>query len=277
VMHQTEPPKRRRAIWRWFSRPNTRISRLETTIEDFRHEPASRELVAGGERTRDAAGQLLDEAQTFQRAGNRGAGWAILHGSQRLALLSYADDDLAALVTSLRNECQHKLRGWRRTATSEHLGCPGFKPRRTDVQQAMKILHEDSNNTYHKLELVGQQLRLLTPSLLIALLLLAGVVGYGKYDIGALEPRDLLMVMLLGALGGALSAVRSMASGSARGISESLSAAPITSLRPLIGASAAPESPCSCKQASENSVTARRSRCSRPRLPQASARSGSLA
>ncbi|HYN82287.1 MAG TPA: hypothetical protein VES88_12350 [Gemmatimonadaceae bacterium] len=62
---------------------------------------------------------------------------------------------------------------------------------------------------------------------------------YGKYDLGELQPPDLWMVMLLGALGGALSAVRSTSGGSDRKIPESRFAAPITFLRPIIGASAA--------------------------------------
>lgn len=239
MAQQLKPVKRRRWLSRLFSRPNARLRRLDTAIQDFRRELANRPLLPGAQQQRDAALKMLDDAEAFQKAGNLESGWAILHGSQRDAVLSYTDDDLNALVTSLRNECQDKLRGWRRTAASELLGKCGSTPRRGDVQQAMKTLHEHSDNTYHKLELVLEQLRVLRPILFIALLLLAGIVVYAKYDIGELQPGDLLMVMLLGALGGALSAVRSTAGGSSQKIPDSLFAAPITLLRPLIGAAAA--------------------------------------
>src|SRR5439155_12067105 len=127
--------------WPWLSRllsrPNARLRRLDTAIQDFRCELANRELLLGAEGRRKDASEMLKAAEAFQKANNLESGWAILHGSQRVAVLSYTDDDLNALVTSLRNECDDKLRGWRRSATSELLGKSGAMPRRGEIQQAM--------------------------------------------------------------------------------------------------------------------------------------------
>ena len=227
----------------WFSglrsRPDPGVRRLDTAIHDYRRELASRALLPGAEPARDKALGFVEHAKSFAKPESVETGWTILHVAQRTAIASYTDEDLDALATSLRNECEEKLRGWRRAATSEQLGKAGVRPRRQDVQEALKILHEQSDNTYHKLSLVREQLRLLLPTLLAALLVLVGIVVYGKYDIGLLQPGDLLMVMLLGALGGALSAVRATTNSSEGRIPDRLFASPITFLRPIVGATAA--------------------------------------
>jgi len=218
---------------------DARMRRLKTAIEDSRRDLGTRAVLPGTEDVRSMVEDAAREADFFANAGNLDTGWALLHTAQRAAVLTYVDADVAALVKSLRSECEEKLRGWRRNAASELLGKPGTVPTRQDVQQAMKTLHENSDNVYHGIDLVREQLRLLAPILFVALLTLAIVLFARWYKIGELEPADLLMIMLVGALGGALSAVRSTAGGRERKIPERLFSSPITLLRPIIGAAAA--------------------------------------
>jgi hypothetical protein len=246
VAEQVAKPRARSRLSRtrsWLSqlssRPGPRRRRLETAIVESRRELASRQRRPGTDGVRDTALSFVTEAEGLLKENRLDAGWAVLHLAQRTAIQSYLDEDVQAVVISLRNECDEKLRGWRRSATADQLGKAGSTPSRENVQQAMKTLHEHSDNTYHKLDLIHDQLRVLGPTLLVALVVFAAAVVYGKYDIGELKAGDLLMVMLLGALGGALSAVRATSKGSERKIPDRLFAAPVTLLRPIVGATAA--------------------------------------
>ncbi|HKW49584.1 MAG TPA: hypothetical protein VJN70_19160 [Gemmatimonadaceae bacterium] len=228
-----------KSVVHFFWGPDARLQRLDTSIADFDRDFTSRATRADADAVgRNVRGFLMD-AHSAWKADQLDKGWALLHNAQRTAISSYIDEDVSALVPALRGECDEKLRGWRRSSASELLGKPGTQPSRQNVQQAMKLLHEDSDNTYHKLELVREQLRLLVPILVVALLVFAAAVTFGQYRIGELQATDMLLIMLLGALGGALSAVRSTAGSRDRKIPERLFASPITFLRPLIGAVAA--------------------------------------
>lgn len=184
--------------------------------------------------------RLLGKASDAARRADLDGGWALLLEVERSELPGYSEGELAARVVSLRNEAGEKLRGWRRAAASELLGAEdGHMPGLDEVQEAIRIRNEHFHNQYHKLELLREQLRILAPILVAALVLFAAIVGIRGFVIGQLAGRDVVLVMLLGALGGALSGVRSLAGDKHRKIPERLYDWPVTLMRPVVGAAAA--------------------------------------
>jgi hypothetical protein len=186
----------------------------------------------------DCLERLLQKAEDAYRREDLGRAWSLLLEAQRSEIEALSDEQRQAKAIALRAEAGDKLRDWRKEAVLKLLdGTPGASV--DELKEATQLRNEHFNNQYHKLDLAREQLMFLGPILLVALVSLLAVVGLGLIQIRDLDWLDLLTLMILGALGGALSAVRSLAGRPDRRIPDQLADRPVTALRPLLGAAAA--------------------------------------
>jgi hypothetical protein len=187
--------------------------------------------------------ELLKRAEDAYRGKDLNGGWSLLLEAQRSEIGALDDEQRHARAIALRAEAGKKLPEWRKAAAAELLqGKEGESVHR--IKEATLVRNEHFHNQYHKLDLARQQIIILTTILFAALTSLVAVVGLGLFRIGELRTGDLgwldlVTVMLLGAVGGALSAVRSLTGRPERRIPEELADWPVTALRPLLGAAAA--------------------------------------
>lgn len=205
--------------------------------------------------------------------------WDCLQQFDREMVALLSDEERTALWHSIKPEARRKLEGWRKdaaevliTAIGENAGTvarpaanPAAGSRTTHIdafvaegpqrlpppssallQELMKHLHTQAQNTYHKIDL----LRKLLPWLLV--LLAATVVGvvYLSYRgmLGSLggdiDGQDVFVVLFVGALGGTLGGILSMSLAIGRGdmaqrIPELRLSRLLLAIRPLLGAVAA--------------------------------------
>jgi hypothetical protein len=230
---------RKRTVGPIVLRGSARLRRLTTAIATRRAVIQERAVLRGSQVKSNASTRLLDSAVERQTEGDLEGGWAFLHAAEREEIVNFSDEEFRALVDWLRNEASQKLRGWRRSTASELLGRPGTLPPRANAQDAMRLIHEHSDNQYHKLDLLAEQLGVMTPILLLMLAAFAVIVAIGGVSIGQLGWRDWVALMITGSIGGALSAVRSLGGKQDDKIPDRLFAWPITLLRPALGAAAA--------------------------------------
>jgi hypothetical protein len=220
-------------------RGSARLRRLTTAIVTRRAVIEERAVMRGAPVKSTASTRLLDSAVERQNRGDLEGGWAFLHAAEREEIVNFTDEEFRAIVDWLRNEASEKLRGWRRSTASDLLGKPGTLPPRANAQDAMQLIHEHSDNQYHKLDLLAEQLGVMTPILLLMLVVFTVIVAIGGFSLGQLGWREWVAVMVTGSIGGALSAVRSLGGKRDDKIPDRLFAWPITLLRPALGAAAA--------------------------------------
>lgn len=184
---------------------------------------------------------MLNNADQALRQSDLNSGWSFLLEAERIEIAALTDPQRDARAVALRTEVADKLREWRRNAALELLGdgAAGRRASVDEVKEAIRIRNESSHNQYHKLDLTREQLKLLGWVLLAVLVGLVLVARFGVFPIGKLDWIHLVTLMILGALGGSLSGVRSLAGRRDRKIPDQLSDWPITALRPLLGAAAA--------------------------------------
>jgi hypothetical protein len=180
---------------------------------------------------------LLETAEQSLKAGGLNLGWGLVHEAERAEIGALDDPQLKARVIALRHEAAAKLREWRQKAALELLGHVGKNPPTADeVREALRVRNEHFENQYYKIKVSRLQLLVLGVALLVTLVTLLFVLWRSGSTIGDLGWLEFLRVMLAGALGGALSAVRSLGGGGGRKIPDQLADWPITAMRPLLGA-----------------------------------------
>jgi hypothetical protein len=184
---------------------------------------------------------LLKKAEDAYRRNDLNSAWSLLLEAQRSEIGALSPEQRKARAVALRAEAEVKLPDWRKRAVLKLLDDKDDKAEVTadQLNEATQLRNEHSHNQYHKLDLAREQLVFLMPILVVALVGLLAVVGRGLIQIRDLDWLDLLTLMILGALGGALSAVRSLAGRPDRRIPDQLADRPVTALRPLLGAAAA--------------------------------------
>jgi hypothetical protein len=217
-----------------------RTERLKDAVDAYRARIEPR--VQAGTPSQKAAYEecesLLTKAKQSLDEGGLNLGWSLAHEAERAEIGGLDDPQLKARVIALRNEVAEKLREWRRKAALELLGDNGGKnpPTADEVREALRVRNEHFENLYYKIKVSRLQLLVLGVALLVTLVTLLFVLWRSSSMIGDLGWLEFLRVMLAGALGGALSAVRSLGGGGGRKIPEQLADWPITAMRPLLGA-----------------------------------------
>jgi 8-oxo-dGTP pyrophosphatase MutT (NUDIX family) len=202
----------------------------------------------------DSARHSLEVAETALLRGDRDSGWGALHDAERLIVFGMSNAELLARAATLREETRAKLKGWRASATARLFASvaladwvkPPYSLKVNEhdllqqvVVQALAVLHEESDNRYHRLRLVSEQLQFLVGA---SAILLTAVLGFSfwlagpdsPFRIGCLGP-----VALAGALGGVISAMFQLSRVGEARIPDALMHGLITSGRPLVGAACA--------------------------------------
>jgi hypothetical protein len=181
---------------------------------------------------------LLERAKKAYGSNDLHGGWSLLLEAQRNEIGALSDEQRQAKALALRAEAAEKLRGWRKETILKLLsGQAGLSV--DQLKEATQLRNEHFHNQYHKLDLAREQLFVLTGILAAALVGLVVILAGGRLRIGELDWLDLVILMVLGAVGGALSAVRSLTGRPERRIPDQLADWPVTALRPLLGAAAA--------------------------------------
>ena len=191
---------------------------------------------ASAQHALDAASHILESAQSHRADLN--TAWTLVLEADCVLLEALAADELHARVTTLRAEICEKLTGWRQTGALKVLGKSSANPSLADVQEALRTLNEDFNNRYFKFDLLATQI--LQTGVVLLLGLIAALIASAKHLDPLTESAPLLAwSMLLGAIGGALSAARGLTDTSRRRkIPEQLTDTPVTLTRPIVGAAA---------------------------------------
>lgn len=234
--------------YRWWSK-REQLRRLAAEIQRFELRMDSLRKSGGptdarGQRALQEAKGLIRKARWWVDHRAVDAGWPLLLEAYRQELYWMTPVERAAAAKSLRAEAEGKLRGWRKNAFRSLIP-PDDEPGNVDadvLREAMFVLSEDGQNLYRKLGLMSQQIRGL--SIVIGLILIGflAVTGLTEADGQSLSltPTLLSKILMLGALGGAISAVQPLKLASGRmSVPNVLRQAPMTFVRPLVGAGAA--------------------------------------
>ena len=193
----------------------------------------------------------LDLAQTALNRGDVDGGWRAVHDAERFVIFGLTGPELVARAVTLRAETHGKLKGWRYRATeslwnslklpdwqkaSASLGSEQQTQLRQAIVESLKVLNEHSDNLYHRMFLVGKQIKYMV---------LACVVLLISTEIGSLflaPPNSqytwvhLGAIAIAGALGAVASATYQLSRVGEEKIPEALLYGLVTLGRPLVGA-----------------------------------------
>jgi hypothetical protein len=216
----------------------TRSARLRAEIAKREEWIKGRDkrVSAHAQRALDLARSILNSAQARQADLN--AAWTLVMHADCVLLEALTDAELRARATTLREEVDEKLTNWRKKGALRLLKQSAANPSLVDVQEALRMLNEHSDNVYVRFDLLADQILriglVLLASLIVALIASAnGIIPLAAYT------SMLGWSMLLGAIGALLSAARTLSNTSRRQkIPEQLADTPVTLMRPIIGAAA---------------------------------------
>jgi hypothetical protein len=216
-----------RALWRRQLIIDTRIDRLRTVIAQKRAQLGAVEA--------PRAMSLLDQATEHAAAFRVNEAWACVLECDHAMIDAFDAVTLQAQADLIRVEARSKLKDWRGDGVRALLGAAGTPVPPGKVKAALRMLHEDFHNSYFKIDLVAMQIArmaLIGGAIVLAVIALAyiGVPPLGPYA------TDMTWAALLGALGGLLSALRTLTRSVSRKIPAHLAGWPVTLVRPVIGA-----------------------------------------
>ncbi len=216
--------------------------RLASDVEAFEARLEARLERARGQDWAKAVRRHLAAAHKAIAERQISAGYESLLAAERDALPGLSPEERRARLKSLREEADRKLAGsWRGRASKALLGDPRAPVSIAAMQEAMFHVHSKSQNNYHKLDLLRQQLRILAA--ILGLLVLGSIVlaRFGAFDGIATSASELLPIAIFfGLLGGALSAMISVKQTPMKlEIPDSQRSAVIALVRVMIGGAAA--------------------------------------
>lgn len=195
----------------------------------------------------DAGRTLLCAAEMALDENNVDQGWKCFHAAQRMEIFGLEEDELESKAEALRREAADKLSSWRKETVDALLKDEGGRKSKTTkerVYRAALIRDEHFNNRYHKIGLLQSQMKVLSIILFVALGLALLLALYDLLPLGT-DPvtsdwEMVVPVMVFGLLGGAVSALLSLARTSTRSrIPEQIAHNLITLMRVSLGAAVA--------------------------------------
>ncbi len=225
--------------------PQLRRTRLESALATLGKLIAFKEATSElNDSQKKAVGMAKDSHGTANRCFKKHrdeVAWAHCKQAYRFLIWAFDKNDIEAHRRALRREAETKLKSWRREAVLDVLGrdvagSAEIGPAELSLAQFLFDLHYD--NAYFKLEAAAVRIRKLPFFLgaLIVLLIMGSFLGsVGDGDLFLVNPRKILLVMLVGVVGAALSNTLSVL-GVATRIPEFVGEFRSWLVRPLIGA-----------------------------------------
>ena len=256
---------------RWFSRMVTdrldpQLNRLQAKLQSAREQFQCCTRRLDEETTRDPAKisdrwwipsvrRSLEIAQGALERRDLDGGWGAVHEAERFMIFGLKDVELVTRAVSLVAEARNKLGGGWRSQTVEALLAPlnlkeclktggtlNPKERRLlecALVESLGVVNENSDNIYHRMHMVGKQLKILV---VVCAFILAATLG-GSCLLASADSayawENLAAVALAGALGGVVSAMFQLSRVGEAKIPDALLYGLITSGRPLLGAASA--------------------------------------
>jgi putative (di)nucleoside polyphosphate hydrolase len=226
----------------WFKASRVSVERLSSDVEAFETRLQPRLRRAENQEWAKTLRSYLRNAHEAIETRSIGAGYESLLAAERAAVPGLTPAERRARLASLREEASRKLvDSWRGIACEKLLGDGTTPVSSAAMQEAMFHVHTRSQNAYHKLDLLRQQLRILAvilTLLVVGTLLLARI---GALDFAVKNAEVLLpMAVLFGLLGGALSSMITVkGTPPALKIPDAQRSAVVAYVRVLIGGAAA--------------------------------------
>jgi hypothetical protein len=155
-----------------------------------------------------AARDHLRNAQEYWHDGDIEGAWVCLHAAQRTALFGLTKEELRDRQRTLRHEAA-KVSGWRGEAIKELLD----QNRPSSVERlaaAAALRDERAANEYHKIWLLGDELKLLLALCGGGAVVFTPSITFLSQEGGAWNPSMIAGVLLLGLLGAGYSAAQSL-------------------------------------------------------------------
>src|SRR5439155_865717 len=103
--------------------------------------------------------------------------WCSLHAAQRQAIFGLEDAELTDRAMVLMKEAD-KISSWRESAIKKLLSPDNGRPTHSRVSDAMALRDEYSANQYHKISLLGDQLRVVLGICSLASFMLLPIIIY---------------------------------------------------------------------------------------------------
>ena len=194
---------------------------------------------------------FLEKAKDSLQRNRISEGWALVQATERELIKRLESDPERLLLKAeqVRSEADEKLSNWRKKAVRAAISDERIVKKEVNgnsVAEAQRILDEDAGNVYQRIEITRDQLLILLGALLIDLALIVyffeEAISPLLFSAGGLLDSQwkIIGVLLLGALGGALTAIFTIARAGLRGrIPALIGSRLFTFFRPLIGAGSA--------------------------------------
>jgi hypothetical protein len=209
-------PRPHRPGFPWFWSERSDYFRLEREAKSFavelallesRHLPSDRSWISA------AREELTNVSQYLLYKNNVEGGWLSLHAARRHATLALTLEELDIRASILRAEAP-KIASWRGSEMLKLLSCSENKPTVNHIITAMAIRDEYFSNQYHKIWLVGAQLKLLLVSCFVGFLMMVPLLvcstRYPNYSPAPWCYQMVLSVLFFGLLGASFSAAGSL-------------------------------------------------------------------
>jgi hypothetical protein len=240
------PANRRRRL---FGSPES--ERLSSELDEF-----AVELDRNGQLDADwavAARALLERAMAEQAAGRYGSGWSMLNAARREVIESFDAIELEIATQALRLEAGEKLSNWRGPAVeallkpnsdSNDTAQRDVGARKRHLKEARRLLDEHLSNNYWKIDVLRQEAMRAGTALAVVLALTVGALVVRANVADDAEflawPWDVVVVMVLGALGASVSGVLApLSADRARRMPDLRAQTDLGRIRPFVGAGAA--------------------------------------
>lgn len=236
---------------KWLRPP--KYDRLHSAILAFEEEWAMGTLEAQRQAHASKVAELVAAARAELNEGHYHGGWACLQAAVRVRLLCASRPTLRAWATSVAEESESKLTGWRlesarallsvfeneaEDAAKETAPDPALLARVRDVQW---LIDGHSQNIYAKQHVILRRALALLGILFVLVasaIVLIGMSGILIVD-GSGGVLSVLLVAIFGAMGASFSGLRSVFDATSKSVPEIILSGAFTCMRPLIGAAAA--------------------------------------
>lgn len=235
----------------WFQRTTRRLRASRASLERLDAEISSSTIRRAmyKKRLKDPSGtpwvtatkEHIDRATKCSKKGHVTAGYESLFAAERELIAGMSPEERESRAISLLEEATKLGDSWRGEAVSKLLGDQSDEISIASLQEALGHIQAQSQNVYHKIDLLKYQLALLSGVLgaLIFVIVLLATWGH-LYQFDPNSEDWLGLAVLFGLMGGALSAMFTVThKPKGKKIPDELRNGPLILVRPLLGGATA--------------------------------------